>query len=467
MKLHHILIVCMLPILTACHRTESKPMASASFEELSQRGYSLCRSGNYTEGLTLLLAANDSLRTMHPDSINPEGVVMLLGNISNLYTRMGLYEEAKQTSSEAIAIAEAKYPWRLPDLWRMRGELYNYANEPDSQLICLHRSVDLCEGITDSIFHSNAVRHSRRCFATFFLEHPDYAPDSIPMVLKYFEKHSVTAYDKALCGISHILLGNYSCGLPMLEAAVDSLRRRGDTEGVEWGLQILAKSYAESKNPKLFDIYKKAAFAHDSINLARRDDMLLGMDFKYRTSQLKRETAMLQSELTAKHQRIIFIVVIAVLIVGGLVSFGIMHGRNNRQQLKLKQQNIDTLLAERIALNTRIEKLNQALDKDGTGDIQRETLPAILLEKEDEKRFRKSFNDLYPGFVDRLRHEYPELTAGNELLCMLIALRRRNEEIALALGISRESVVTSRYRLRSRFNLPKEVELNDFIQSKL
>ena len=176
---------------------------------------------------------------------------------------------------------------------------------------------------------------------------------------------------------------------------------------------------------------------------------------------------MLQAELRTRQQRIILISVIGLLVVAGLAVFMIMRSRNHKQKQQLTQQNIDTLLAERIALNTKIEELNRRHTVSNPDTNPFEALPAILLEKEDEKRFRKSFNDLHPGFIDNLRKKYPDLTSGNELLCMLIALRRRNEEIALALGISRNSVATSRYRLRTRFNLPKDVDLNDFIQSML
>ena len=175
---------------------------------------------------------------------------------------------------------------------------------------------------------------------------------------------------------------------------------------------------------------------------------------------------MLESELRAKRQRIVFISAISVLIILGISAISIIYFRNNKRILRLKQQNIDNLLSERIALNARIEELNNVTA--GNHENKRyEMLSAILLEKDDELRFRKNFNDLYPGFIDKLRHEYPNLTSGNELLCMLIALNMKNEEIALALGISRDSLATSRYRLRSRLNLSKDTDLDNFIKSRI
>ena len=49
---------------------------------------------------------------------------------------------------------------------------------------------------------------------------------------------------------------------------------------------------------------------------------------------------------------------------------------------------------------------------------------------------------------------------------MLIYLYKTNEEIALALGISRDSVVKSRYRIRQRFNMESDADLDSFIRGR-
>lgn len=469
MKTIHLLIACfLLSLLIACSKSETPQSSPSSFEELSEQGRVMCRKGNYIEGLKLLQEANNVLASMDPDSVNPEGAVKLLGNISNLYNRMGLFEEAKQTNSEAISIADARAVNLLPDLWRMRGTIYEYNEQPDSEIICLHNSVASCKRIEDEDLRNRMNIHNGRYLLFAFIENPEYAPDSIPMALRELERINYDSpTDRLLIGRAYVLLGDYKRGIPKIEKSVEEFRRRGDTESVAWGLQLLAQSYTAAHDNKLLDIYTEASSHHDTIMQSRSDNHLLGMDFKYRTSQLKREKAVLESELLAKRQRIIFISVIAILIVAAITVISIMRNRDNRRRLRLKQQNIDNLLSERIALNSRIEQLNQTITENENENKRHEILSTILLGKEDEQRFRKNFNDLHPNFIDKLRLEYPGLTSGNELLCMLIALNRRNEEIALALGISRESVATSRYRLRTRFNLSKDVDLNDFIQSRL
>lgn len=450
-----------------------------SFDTLSNRGHILCRKGNYIDGLKLLQEANDILAEMPHDSINHDEAVILRGNLANLYVRIGLFDEAKKLIGEAITVAEAENLPRLPELWGMRGNIYEHSNQPDSQFICLRRNIELCGNIKDSNLRKSYEERAVERLMWSYVENPNFAPDSIPMALAALERINAEkttrleridgafATNLFLIGRAYVILEDYKRGLPIMENALELFREQGDTESVEWGLQLLARSYAVAGDRKLLDIYTEAADMHDTIMQRRSDDLLLGMDFKYRTSQLRNEKISLQNEVRAKRQRIVYITIISVLIVAAMLVFIIMHNRNNKRQIRLKQQNIDTLLAERIALNARIEELNQVLTDSNTETLRRQVLQTILLEKEDESRFRKSFNDLYPGFIDRLRYEYPGLTAGNELLCMLIALNRRNDEIALALGISKESVTTSRYRLRVRFNLSKDTDLNDFIKSRL
>lgn len=480
MRTRLLYFVCLvLLVFGACNTPETQLPASTSFEELSEQGRSLCRKGKYMEGMKLLQEANDVLSAMPADSINPDGAVMFLGNLSNLYTRIGLFEEAKQLNSRAIAFAEDKAPSRLPDLWGMRSIIYNLSNQPDSVVICLRRAKELCERIDEDGFRKRAVEKQIENLAWFYIENPDFSPDSIPVakatleriIAEHSEEGKLTYTDAAtnrfLIGRADVLLGDYKRGLELMEQSLELFREQGDTESVEWALQLLAQSYAAAGDRKLFDIYTEAAALHDTIFHRRQNDLFLAMDFKYRTSQLKHDKSILESSLHTKQQRIVFVSVIAALLVVGLTVFSLMRIRYNKRQLMLIQQNLDNLISERIALNARIEELKHTVSDNIDENKRQEILSTILLEKEDELRFRKDFNNLHPGFIDRLRREFPNLTVGNELLCMLIALNRRNEEIALALGISRDSLATSRSRLRSRLNLSKETDLDKFIQSRI
>lgn len=72
---------------------------------------------------------------------------------------------------------------------------------------------------------------------------------------------------------------------------------------------------------------------------------------------------------------------------------------------------------------------------------------------------------LHPRFLTNLRRDFPMLTSADELLCMLIYLKVPPLDMAAALGISRASLNSARYRIRKRLNLDKDTSLDAFIDS--
>lgn len=93
-------------------------------------------------------------------------------------------------------------------------------------------------------------------------------------------------------------------------------------------------------------------------------------------------------------------------------------------------------------------------------------LPAIFV-KNGRQQFRKVFIKSYPSFIHLLRISVPQVTSGEELLCMLIFLRQSTDDISAILGISRKSVNQSRYRLRLKINLPTHWTLEEFVYQLL
>ena len=93
-------------------------------------------------------------------------------------------------------------------------------------------------------------------------------------------------------------------------------------------------------------------------------------------------------------------------------------------------------------------------------------MPSSLLSDKQEALFRRYFSQIYPRFIPALRRDYPLITANDELISMLIFMDYSSEEIALSLGISKQSVNSARYRLRKKLNLDRETDLNSFLSSR-
>ena len=88
----------------------------------------------------------------------------------------------------------------------------------------------------------------------------------------------------------------------------------------------------------------------------------------------------------------------------------------------------------------------------------------ILTDKE-WNDFMLHFEKVHPRFFDKLQKQYPSLTNNDLKLCVYIRIGMSMKQIAQLLNIFPDSVKTNRYRLRKKFNLNDEANLNDFLQS--
>jgi len=78
-------------------------------------------------------------------------------------------------------------------------------------------------------------------------------------------------------------------------------------------------------------------------------------------------------------------------------------------------------------------------------------------------RIKAHFEKIYPGFFDRLRKKFPQLTPNDHKLCALLRMNLNTKEISHILKITAPSTEISRIRLRKKLDLAKTVNLTQFI----
>lgn len=79
------------------------------------------------------------------------------------------------------------------------------------------------------------------------------------------------------------------------------------------------------------------------------------------------------------------------------------------------------------------------------------------------EEFETRFISINSQFYENLHVKFPDLTSGDDKLCALIKLNFTSKDMSKLLGISIESVHTSRYRLRKKLGLERDDNLTDFI----
>lgn len=84
---------------------------------------------------------------------------------------------------------------------------------------------------------------------------------------------------------------------------------------------------------------------------------------------------------------------------------------------------------------------------------------------DDWKSFTENFDIVYQDYTRRLRELHPELTSSDIRICCYIRMGLASKEIAPLINISFRSVEMTRYRLRKKMNLDKDITLADYLRN--
>lgn len=79
--------------------------------------------------------------------------------------------------------------------------------------------------------------------------------------------------------------------------------------------------------------------------------------------------------------------------------------------------------------------------------------------------FKLHFEKVHPDLFDKLLSESESLTQNDLRICAYIKLQLSTKDIANILNISDRAIQTSRYRIKKKLDLPREVDLVKYIQN--
>ncbi|MEM6319565.1 MAG: tetratricopeptide repeat protein, partial [Bacteroidota bacterium] len=141
--------------------------------------------------------------------------------------------------------------------------------------------------------------------------------------------------------------------------------------------------------------------------------------------------------------------------------------QKNRELLALKNKELATSALKLIEKDEFLLELkNRIVDKKekvSLQEIKHLIKTATVNNTDNWTEFEARFIAVNVGFYDRLRARFPKLTQGDRKLCALIKLKFTSKEIARLMGLSVESVHTTRYRLRKKLGLKTGTDLTDFM----
>ena len=120
-----------------------------------------------------------------------------------------------------------------------------------------------------------------------------------------------------------------------------------------------------------------------------------------------------------------------------------------------------------IEKSNLIEKLQQQVkDKEfnlGQQQLLQELTHQTILTEDDWEKFKMLFEKIYPGFFLKLKEKVTDITVAEQRMAALTRLHLTTKQMAALLGISPNSVNKTKQRLRQRFHLETDANIEEFI----
>lgn len=274
-------------------------------------------------------------------------------------------------------------------------------------------------------------------------------------------------------------------------------RRNNDLKKAREYLDFGRKYIGEAENPAMVKDYflassnywvdagnvdstleylRECAELNDSINRANNGTDVYNAMLAGRIRMLHT-----QSELKNR-ESVIFTLSVCFAVFILLIGVCIVFWRKLQQQrltkvsndLELERTN-RRLLANELVIKEKDRLIND-MEQEMTrlselGEVSRATaikFGSTIRQHSSFKQHRESFVEVFgevnPGFSERLKADYPTLTAADIRMASYIVTGMENKHIAGVLGIRPESVKQARWRLRSKFGLTSTDSLEEFLR---
>jgi len=245
--------------------------------------------------------------------------------------------------------------------------------------------------------------------------------------------------------------------------------------------RLFAEVYDELGNSKQASFYKsKYITLKDSIHKASITNAIAFHQTRFETAQKEKEIITqkaeikqleTEGELVRSRRNTLLLLLFSII----LISIGVFwRGKIKRTQLEKEIERNQTELTdftkqllerskEKETLKLQLEELKEKVTESEVVHSINDLITAKILTKDDWYHFKEKFTKVHPQFFSIINNKGYKLTKSEERLVALEKLGLDNNEIANMLGVSMDSVFTSRYRLRRKIQAPKEVSLVDYL----
>lgn len=450
--------------------------------------------GSYDEGLRYLFESLEVYQALN-DSLGAGNCQM---NIGLIYSDRNDYDKALLFCFEALKVFEqldkevraATTYTKIATIFIEKNEI-TVARDFLKRAEKIHSSADFNYGLMEVYNRFGVLKLSEKQYdsAMYFLDRSLVKSDQIDDVEG--KTKSLIDYAKV-----YLKLDNFSKAEEYLQESLIYAKAMNSHKWLKEIYESLQLIYRRRGN------LAKALFYYDQFVQVK--DSIFNEQIIHNISKLETELATAEQKrlLDAREQQIVILKqktalqnvkigwLIFVILTGGAFSFLIIQSRRKstkrreeeakreveqaRQKLEFKNRELMSYTVNFVQKNQLFEDLIstiQEVKKKPSDNLKRDLLDIEKVVKRhiqvdrDWEDFKLRFENLHTGFFEKLKQQSSSLTNNDLKLSVLVKMNFSIKEIADMMGISAESIKTSRYRLKKKLKLPQDQNLNDFLNN--
>jgi len=323
--------------------------------------------------------------------------------------------------------------------------------------------------------------------------------------LEYYNrafKEAENINDQATMVIARRKIGNvrfkqrdYNGALQNYKKSLDLALTNGAKAEAKDNLLKIANTYAAMGDYKAAYNYRAKHFiAHDSIFEKDKIDQINLLEVQYQTEMKETEIALQKEEITTLNQKVEISNLRKGLYAGGMFCAFVLSGllffgfrqrvKKNRlarekqeeiykQEIEHKKKELASQTLHLVQKSKFISELKDNLEKvkNSPEKFKVEFKRIVMLLKKqsaadkDWKVFKSYFSEVHQDFDEKLKSLNAKITDKELRLASYVKMGLNNTEIADILNVLPSSIHTSKYRLKQKLDIDKDLDFDGFIKS--
>lgn len=293
--------------------------------------------------------------------------------------------------------------------------------------------------------------------------------------------------------INNAYLGNTSKSITLLNESIRITDSLGLIDQMKDAYYYRSLTYELNKNYlKALNDEKQYQKLNDSLYSLKKTQQIEELKTIYETEKKETEIALQEKEIKTLNQEVEISNLRKGLYAGGMISFVALSGllyfgfkqreKKNRiarekqdaiykQEIAFKKKELASETLHLVQKNTFINELKENLEriKQSPELFKVEFRRLVMLlkkesaEDKDWEVFKSYFSEVHNNFDNKLKAIHEDISEKEMRLASFLRMNLSTKEIASMLNVLPESVLKSKYRLKKKLKLDKEIDLNHFL----